>query len=150
MAFNVGMHVSDKYNQLALAHFWKKASTIVAGRSELRDVHTVVNYTHFAGIETVFPHQNITDGNGICHDGAPQILNPFHPNAPPALIPLEMRQVATAGNNRRNPRQTGGRNSDQIRPEVVRVNDVEAPEKPTHTQKLTKAGRTVNSVSRTK
>ncbi len=150
MAFNVGMHVSDKYNQLALASIWKKANTIVAGRSELGDVHTIVNYMHFAGIETVFPHQSITDRNRIRHDGAAQILNPFQPNAPLTLIPLEMRQVATAGNNRRNARQTGRRNSDQIRPEIVRVNDVEAPEKPAHTQKLTKTGRTVNSVSRTK
>jgi hypothetical protein len=32
----------------------------------------------------------------------------------------------------------------------MRVNDIEAPEKPTHMQKLTNPGRTVNSVSRTK
>ena len=109
-----------------------------------------MNYTHLAGIETVFPQQNITDRNGIRHDGAAQILNPFQPDPPLALIPLEMRQVATAGNNCWNARQTRRRNSDEVRPQIMRVNDVEAPEKPTHTQKLMKPGRTVNSASRTK
>jgi hypothetical protein len=48
------------------------------------------------------------------------------------------------------PEPETGRNSKQIRPEVVRVNDINAPEKPTHVQKLTKTGRTVNSAWQTK
>ena len=104
MPLHIGVHVADQHDQLAIADPGKHLIAIVPTFLKSLDVDSVMNHSHFFRRKSILRDQRVTDWSGIGQHCATQILNASQPLSALALVPVEVREVAPAGNNRRHAR----------------------------------------------
>src|SRR6202020_1372573 len=111
------------HNQLAFARL-RKHRLSVAQAAEFLNIDAVVNHPQLFRRKSVFRDQSITDGKGVRQDTMRTILDSPQPNAALAFVPIQVPKIASAGDDHWYAREPAGGNAQQIRPQIVRVNDV--------------------------
>src|SRR2546426_7121815 len=85
--------------------------------------------------------EQLLHGSRIHNDVSGEAVDGADDLASPRCVPVQVCQIAPTGNNDRGSRQPTGRNSQQICPQVVRVDDMKlsTPEKKGQTHQLVHA-----------
>src|SRR5258705_12586449 len=126
MSFYIRMHVADQHDQLLMLRVRKETLAIPFAALKPFRVDSIVNHAQLLGSESVFSDQRVTNRSGVGQHDIGKILNSPQPYPLRALVPLEVRQIASARNDRRYSRQPRRWNAHQVRPQVVRMNDVKS------------------------
>jgi len=133
MALNVAVHVSHQHDPFFF--FYCPALVCVAAYepspvsravAEFLHVHAVVNNANFSRSKVVLRQHILPHRIRVGQHNGTKILHTAQPHPPPGLVQVEMRKIALAGNDHRNPCDHRRWDAQQVRIQIVSVNNPES------------------------
>ena len=147
MPLNIRVHVPHQHDKFTLANSWEQLVAFVSTRLKSINVDSIMDYAQLFRLKSILSNQRVTYRCGVGQYCASQVLYAPQPPSALALVPVKVCQITPAGNNRPHSRQPRCRNSDQVRPQIMGVDDVEflSPQEPAQPQQLVEPSGTVDS-----